>query len=84
MLAVISELPTFLVVNAPVLASISNTSVDPLVYVIFPFVPPATITFTVADFPVVPYIMLLGVVVVHDSPAVYFCTVIVKFLLPSL
>ena len=82
--AVISELPTFLVVNAPVFASISNTSVDPLMYVTFPAVPSVTFTVAVAVFPVVPYIILSSVVDVHDSVAVYFCTVIVMSLFPGL
>ena len=82
--AVISELPTFLVVNAPVFASISNTSVVPLVYVTFPAVPSVTFTVAVAVFPVVPYIMLFGVVEFQVSVAVYFCTVIVISLFPGL
>ena len=82
--AVISELPTFFVVNAPVFASISNTSVVPLVYVTFPAVPSVTFTVAVAVFPVVPYIIPSGVVDVHDSVAVYFCTVIVMSLFPGL
>ena len=73
-----------MVVNAPVFASISNTSVDPLMYVTFPAVPSVTFTVAVAVFPVVPYIMLSGVVDVHDSVAVYFCTVIVMSLFPWL
>ena len=71
-----------MVVNAPVLAFIANTPVVPLVYVTAPFVPPATVAVTVAVLPVVPYTILLGVVDVHASVGVYFCTVIVKSLLP--